>query len=137
MRLALVLFTLSAVGCGNVMYRYDQTTASTALAAMACRDALSEAVDKKVAACAEKLKTEGTKAAQACLDTWHAQYDKINTGCMALKLGAQSALASREVIEAAASKNKDALGWIARLAKLAVDVIAAFSEAGLKFGGVK
>jgi len=134
---AALLAVLFTVGCGDIMYRYNQSTASAALAAMACKETLSEATTKKLAACGKLLKPDATVDAQACLDTWRAQYEKIDLACKALRAGAKIALDSGPVVAAAASKKTDALGWIARLAKLAVDVAATFSQAGLTFGGAQ
>ena len=127
------------------MLQYHRSVATAAIMAGACRETLSEASEAKVAACGDKLKAgytnrtsfdpAATVAAQSCLDTWKAQHEKINQACKSLKAGAKIGLDAAPVVEAAVTKKRDALGWIARLAKLAADAVAALAEAGLKIPG--
>jgi hypothetical protein len=136
MRLAWVFIILIPIttGCADVMFRYHQSTASAALGAMACKDMLSTGVDKKVAACAAVLSASGSAAGQKCLDDWKGMYGKIDTACKSLKVAAKGALDAAPVVEAAMDKDTEALGWIARLAKLALDVTQALAEAGFVGG---
>jgi hypothetical protein len=131
-RSLIVLLILSS-GCAELMYRYDQTVATSALGAMACRDALSEGNGVKIAACGEVLKTGDRVAAQKCLDDWKGLYSKIETACKAWKDGTKSAVSARPLVEAAANKKKEVFGWIARLVKFGLDIAAIFTDAGLKF----
>lgn len=131
-----IFFALLPLGaCGDVMTNYYRSVSTTAVAAVACRDVLSEAHEKKTADVVEKAKTDKV-AAQADLDAWLPKYEKIKTTCVSLKVGARLALDAAPVVEAAVSKKKDAMGWIARLAKLGFDAVATLAQAGLTLPGV-
>ena len=64
-------------------------------------------------------------------------YEKVKVACVSLKVGSRLALDAAPVVEAAVTKKKDAMAWIARLAKLGFDAMATLAEAGLKLPGGK
>jgi uncharacterized protein YceK len=133
LRLALLsLIFLS--GCGNVMMSYYKGVSTAAIAATACRDVLTEANDGKTKAVADKAKTDAA-GAQADLNAWLPVYEKVKTACVSLKVGSKLALNAAPTVEAAVTKQKDAMAWIARLAKLGFDAAATLAEAGLKLPG--
>lgn len=135
-RIVLFFALLPFAACGDVMSTYYKSVSTTAVAATACRDVLSEAHEKKTNDIAEKAKTD-KPGAQADLDKWLPVYEKVKTACVSLKVGARLALDAAPVVEAAASKKKDVMGWVARLAKLGLDAAAALADAGLKLPGGK
>jgi hypothetical protein len=132
----LTLWALCLTGCGDTLaLRYNQAVATAAIMAGGCRDTLSDASEHQVAACGDILKTGNKAGAQVCLDKWRALHDKIGEVCKAAKIGAKAAFDAGPVIEAAATKKTDMLGWIARLVALGADVVKALGEAGLKLPG--
>ena len=131
---ALLPFAACLSACGDVMSSYYKSVSTTAVAAVACRDVLSEAHEKKTADVVEKSKTD-KPGAGADLNAWLPVYEQVKTACTSLKLGAKLALDAAPVVEAAVSKKKDALGWIVRLGKLGFDAAATLASAGLKIGG--
>ena len=132
MRSLIVLLILSS-GCAELMYRYDQTVATSALGAMACKDALSAANATRVASCDLVLTSGNKTAAQKCLGDWQVTYIKIDLACTGWKDGTKAAMSARPLVEAAANKKKEVFGWIARLVKFGLDIAAIFTDAGLKF----
>ena len=136
LRLSLFSAFLSLSGCGDVMASYYKGISTTAIAAAACRDVLSEAHEGKTKAVAEKAKADAA-GAQADLNAWLPVYEKVKTACVSLKVGSRLALDAAPVVEAAVTKKKDAIAWIARLAKLGFDAMATLAEAGLKLPGGK
>ena len=137
LRLALLTMFLALPGCGDVMASYYKGISTTAIAANACRDVLSEAHEGKTKAVAEKAKAGHPAEAQADLDKWTPVYEKVKTACTSLKVGAKLALDAAPVVEATVTKKKDAMGWIVRLAKLGFEAMATLTEAGLKRPGGK
>ena len=133
-RLALLLSVFALVGCGDIMSSYYKTVSTTAVAAVACRDVLSEAHDQKTKAVIERAKTDKV-GAELDLIAWMNIYEPAKTACTSLKVGARLALDAAPVVEAAASKKKDAMGWIVRLGQLGFDAAATLAKAGLKIGG--
>lgn len=127
----LVFIALGLSGCADVMYRYDQTTASLGVTAKACRDVLSKANASHLHDCAARLPDK--VAAQTCVDVWQSQYANLHDFCADMKLVAESALTEREIVNASVNRDKDALGWIARLLKAAADTTEEFSKAGISF----
>lgn len=125
---------LSFTGCGDIMSAYYKSVSTTAVAAVACRDVLSEAHEKKTAAVALQAVTD-KPGAQAALDKWTPTYEKIKTACVGLKVGAKLALDAAPSVEAAITKKKDAMGWIVRLGALGFSAIGALAEVGLKLPG--
>lgn len=137
-RLALLsMFLALPVGCGDIMSSYYKGVSTTAITAGACRDVLSEAHEGKTKAVAEKANAGHPAEAQADLNKWTPVYEKVKTACVSLKVGARLALEAAPVVEAAVTKKKDAMAWIARLAKLGFDAVATLAEAGLKLPGGK
>lgn len=135
-RVYLFFALLSFTGCGDIMSSYYKSVSTTAVMAVACRDVLSEAHEKKTAAVVEKAKTD-KPGAEADLNKWLPVYEKVKTACVGLKVGARLALDAAPTIEAAVAKKTDAMGWIVRLGKLGFDAVAALTEAGLKLPGGK
>lgn len=137
--ITMLAFTLAFVGgcaSGEFMYRYDQATATAAVAAMTCKDTLSDVNATKLTECRNKLtEQKDVEGAQTCLNDWRKTYDTADTACKALKLEAQTAQATRGVVAAAATGKKDAAEWVARLAAAGAKVFEVFTNAGISLGG--
>ena len=133
-RVVIFFALLPLAACGDIMSSYYKSVSTTAVAAVACRDVLSEAHDQKTKAVIEKAKTD-KPGAEADLNAWLPVYEKVKTACVSLKVGSRLALDAAPVVEAAVAKKKDAMGWIVRLGKRGFDAAATLASAGLKIGG--
>jgi len=138
-----VFSLLPGCAAGEFMYRYDQATATAAITAMTCKDALSLANDVKLTECRDKLLggdalspgVVGAVASQKCLDEWLDTYATLNKVCRALKIEAQAAQASREIVAAAERGDKGVLLWVLRLFKAGVAATEIFAKNGISLGG--
>jgi hypothetical protein len=115
------------------MFRYDQTTATSAITALNCRDTLSDANTLAVGACRRILDAGNAVDSQKCLDDWKTTHGTINNVCKTIKLEAQLAQKKREVIAAAANAKALSVAVVLKLSKLVLDVAEAFARAGLAF----
>jgi hypothetical protein len=110
--------------------------AGTALdTSRACATVLRAVTEKKHADY-DELKAAGDDAGAELLKTqWLDQYGKALTACQALRATGEEALAAAPIVEHAINRDKDAMGWIARLVALGAETIRLLSEFGIKLPG--
>lgn len=123
---------MACAGCGSIMERYYQATAQGYTSATACYRAASRVNVAKELAIKNLATSSKYAEARAARDSWRPTYARVRKACDGLAVAAEAAAAAADSVKAATSRDADAVGWIARLATLGVEVAKALAEIGVK-----